>query len=157
MMPMEPNRFEEGRAMLLAGVRRVHSFDEVDRGIREQWEALRALGTLPGQQGTTAYGVICGASPEAGTLEFMCGVEVASFDALPPGLGRMRVPAVRYAVFVHDGPVATLRATWQAIFEGWLPRSGYVSAQTPDFEVYDGADPRAGSARVELWVGVKPG
>jgi AraC family transcriptional regulator len=157
MTPIEPDRFEDGRAMLLAGVRRVHSFTAVDRGILEQWEELRALGTLPGQQGTTAYGVICGASPEAGTLEFMCGVEVASFDALPPGLGRMRIPAVRYAVFVHEGPAATLRATWQAIFEGWLPRSRYVSAQTPDFEVYDRVDPRTGSGKVELRVGVRPG
>jgi hypothetical protein len=76
---IEPSRFDDRPAMLLAGVRRQHSF--------------------------------------AGMAE--------------------RVPAQHYAVFEHRGPVATIGATWNAIWSEWLPRSGRTVADTPDFEVYD--------------------
>ena len=78
-------------------------------------------------------------------------------QALPKELGRMRVPAVRYAVFWHDGPVDTVRETWDQILWHWLPRSGMRSAHTPDFEVYDERfDPRTGLGGIEIWVGVVP-
>lgn len=141
--------------MLLAGVRRVHSFDGAAQSIPEQWQAFGGLGTLPGQQGATVYGVVCGADPPARTFEYMIGVQVAAFDALPPGLGRMRIPAQRYAVFVNaDGPSA-LRATWDAIWNDWLPRSGYQMANTPEFEVYDERfDARTGSGVIEVWASI---
>jgi predicted transcriptional regulator YdeE len=90
-------------------------------------------------------------------LEYLVGVEVASVDALPAELGRMRVPAVRYAVFTHAGPVETIRTTWNAALNEWLPSSGFRSAQTPDFERYDERfDAATGSGIVEIWVGVVP-
>ena len=67
----------------------------------------------------------------------MVGVEVKSFDAVPKELGRMRVPAARYAVFLHEGNVATIQETWKQILSSWLPKSGMESNETPDFEVYD--------------------
>lgn len=86
----------------------------------------------------------------------MTGVEVASFDGLPPEVGRMRVPPAHYAVFVHRGGRETLQETWMSIWD-WLPRSGHVSAQTPDFELYgDRWDPRAGTGEIEIWVPVRP-
>ncbi len=87
----------------------------------------------------------------------MCAVEVQAFDALPKQLGRMRVPAVRYAVFRHDGNVATIQSTWQEILSKWLPSSGMRSASTPDFEVYDERfDAATGNGGVEIWLGVQP-
>jgi AraC family transcriptional regulator len=69
----------------------------------------------------------------------------------------MRVPAVRYAVFLHAGNVATIQETWKQILERWLPSSGMKSAQTPDFEVYDERfDGATGDGGVEIWLGVKP-
>lgn len=143
--------------MLFAGIRRKHTFASMGRDVPRQWEDFLKLGKLPGQLGTTAYGAICGGDEKAQTMEYMCAVEVQSFDALPKELGRMRVPAVRYAVFLHAGNVATIRSTWQQIF-AWLPASGMQSAQTPDFEVYDERfDGATGEGGVEIWVGVKPG
>lgn len=143
--------------MLFAGLRRPHTFAGMAKGIPRQWEDFMKLGGLPGQVGTTAYGAICGGDPEAQTMEYMCAVEVQSFGALPTELGRMRVPAVRYAVFVHEGPVAGIQALWQEIFGAWLPNSGLRSANTPDFEVYDERfDAASGSGLVEIWLGVEP-
>jgi AraC family transcriptional regulator len=150
---IEPSRFDDGRAMLLGGVRRQHSFGGMAQSVPAQWQAFQELGTLPGQQGSTVYGVICTASPQEQTLEYMCGAEVASLDALPPGMGRMRIPAQHYAVFEHRGHTSTLRQTWDAIWSDWVPRSGRTVANTPDFEVYDERfDPRTGSGLIEIWI-----
>lgn len=138
--------------MLLTGIRRRHDFAAADAGIRAQWREFLAEGGEPaGKVGPNRYGVMCGA--DATGMEYMCGVEVESFAGLPEGVGRMRVPAQRYAVFAHPGPTATLRSTWGRIL-AWLEAGPYRSAETPDFEVYaTGVDPLSG-AGVEVWVGV---
>lgn len=152
---VEPVRFEQGRPRLLAGIRRKHTFASMAMDIPAQWSDFEKLGHLPGQIGTAAYGAICGVDPQTQTMEYMCAVEVASFDAVPKELGRMRVPAARYAVFLHEGNVAAIRQTWQRILEQWLPKSGYRSANTPDFELYDDRfDGSTGEGGVEIWLGV---
>jgi AraC family transcriptional regulator len=151
----EPDRIEEGRAMLVGGLRRTHTFSGAAQGIPEQWQALGTMLPLPGQRGATMYGVMCGADPQAQTFEYMTGVEVAALDALGPGFGRMRIPAQRYAVFIHAGHASTLHTTWAAIWNEWLPRSGYQPANTPEFEVYDeGFDFRTGSGVIEVWASI---
>jgi predicted transcriptional regulator YdeE len=157
MSTLEPLRYEDGRPMLFAGLRRTHSFANMATAIPRQWEDFLTLGSLPGRLGRASYGAICGGDVKAQTMEYMCAVEVASFDPLPRDLGRMRVPAVRYAVFAHAGNVATIQDTWRRIFADWLPRSGLQSAETPDFEVYgEGFDGTTGEGGVEIWLGVKP-
>ena len=157
MSTLQPVRYEQGRPMLFAGLRRKHTFAGMSHDIPRQWEDFQNLGVLPGQVGTTAYGAICDGDPPSQTMEYMCAVEVQSFDGLPKELGRMRVPAVRYAVFLHEGNVASIQSTWRQIFERWLPSSGMRSANTPDFEVYDERFAgESGEGGVELWLGVQP-
>jgi AraC family transcriptional regulator len=156
MSSLEPLRYEDGRPMLLAGLRRKHTFADVADGIPRQWKDFLKLGKLPGQIGTVSYGAICGGDTQAQMMEYLCGVEVASFDQLPKELGRMRVPAVRYAVFLHEGNVASIQDTWRQVFAVWLPSSGLQSAETPDFEVYgERFDGATGEGGVEIWLGVK--
>jgi predicted transcriptional regulator YdeE len=149
---MEPLRFENGRPMLLGGLRRQHPYAESARGIPAQWLELQALMAIPGQVGNTAYGVMCG--HDAGGFEYMCGLEVESFATLPAHLGRMRILAQRYAVFAHAGHVSGIRDTWEKIYL-WLADSGYQSANKPDFEVYGpGFDPRTGRGDIEIRLAV---
>lgn len=156
MPPLQPVRYEQGRPMLFAGVRRKHTFASMGKDIPRQWDDFTKLGKLPGQVGTTAYGAICGGDQKTQTVEYMCAVEVADFSGLPQDLGRMRVPPVRYAVFLHEGNVATIQETWRRIFSEWLPGSGMQSAETPDFEVYgESFDGVTGEGGVEIWLGVK--
>jgi AraC family transcriptional regulator len=151
-MNLAPSRYEQGRAMLLAGLRRHHSFAESARSVAAQWAAFRALGTLPGQRSATAYGIVCARNLDNGTFEFLSGVEVDDFERLPLDLARLRVPPQRYAVFPHADHVATLRATWEAIWASWLPGSGCAPADTPDIEVYDSRfDPVTGLGGIEIW------
>lgn len=157
VVAVEPVRWEEGRAMRLAGLRRHHDYAESARTIPEQWAAFRASGPIPGQvPGMIAYGVMCGHDAANARFEYMTAVEVASFDGLPEGMGRLRIAPRRYAVFAHDGPAATLRRTWEAIWNEWLPRSGLRGAHAPDFERYDERfDPATGTGGIEIWFPVE--
>ena len=146
-----PGRYAAGRPVLLAGLRRHHPFTESGRRIAHQWQELDALGRIPGQVGASLYGVMCG--HDRSGIEFMCGVEVDSFAGLPAELGRLRIEAQRYAVFVHSGPKSALLMTWERIVREWLPASGHQSAQAPDFEVHGRpitAD--TGPDDVEIWI-----
>ena len=151
MQAITPVRYSDGRPMLLVGLRRHHPFVASGRQIPEQWRQLEALGRIPGQVGETRYGAMCG--HDTSGIEFMCGVEVGSFAGLPAELGRMRIHAQRYAVFVHSGPGSALLMTWERIMREWLPGSGHQSAEAPDFEVH-GRPIAAGSGPddVEIWI-----
>ncbi len=155
MEKFEPIRYENGRPMLLGGLRRYYAFAESSKNISEQWQQFEPLIPLSGQIGTTAYGVMCG--HDADGFEYMCGVEVESFTGLPNDLGRMRVTAQHYAVFLHREHVSTIRTTWERILKEWLPHASYQSADKPAFEVYDQRfDPRTGLGGVEIWLSVSP-
>jgi AraC family transcriptional regulator len=151
---VNPTRFEPGRAMLLAGLRRHHAFAEAAEGIAAQWRDFQQLGPVPRQRGSVAYGVLCGGDPRARVMEYMTGVEVAEFD--PAHLGRMRVPEQHYAVFEHTGPASRLHETWQAIWNEWLPRSGWRPVGGPEFELYgERFDRRTGQGVIEVWSPVR--
>ncbi|TMJ43144.1 MAG: hypothetical protein E6G89_02200 [Alphaproteobacteria bacterium] len=49
----------------------------------------------------------------------------------------MRIPEHLYAKFAHQGHVSTVRGTMNAIWNSWLPQSGYVAADAPGLERYD--------------------
>lgn len=141
--------------MLLVGLREQHSFDGAAAGIPSQWQRFVTLGLMPAA-GATTYGVMCGTEQAARRFEYMCAVEVPSFEGVRADIGRMRIPAQHYAVFTHKGHVATLRQTWDAIWSQWLPTSGYRSANTPDFERYDDRfNPMTGEGVIEIWFPVE--
>lgn len=50
--------------------------------------------------------------------------------------GVMEIAGGRYAVVTHKGPYSELGQTYQRIFGGWLPRSGYPLRDVPAFEQY---------------------
>lgn len=151
---IEPDRFETGPSMLLAGLRRWHSFQSAVTDIPGQWEEFNALRPLHGETGKASYGAVCAARENE--FEYMCAVKVTSFDDLSDNIGRMRVPEQRYAVFTHSGHVSSIRATWDAIWSQWLPNSGFKPASTPDFELYDDRyDPLTGNGIVEIWFPVQ--
>lgn len=136
--------------MLVAGLRRRHPLAELSTRIPAQWDEFCGLPPIPGRVGRGTLGVTCGVW--GGEMEYMTGVEVESFEPLPEGMGRMRIPAQTYAVFTHHGPVSGLSAAWRWIWEEWLPASGVTPADTPDFEIYgEGFGPEADHGIVEIW------
>ena len=146
-------RMEQGRAMLIAGLGERFSF-ETQAGIPGLWQRFRDhIGSVPGQVGGVCYGV-CYNTDDAG-FDYIAGVEVGAFGALPAGLARVRVAKQRYAVFTHGAHVSSVTSTFMAIFNEWLPASGYQAADAPVFERYDDRfDGRTGAGGFEIWVPV---
>ncbi|HET8727406.1 MAG TPA: AraC family transcriptional regulator [Alphaproteobacteria bacterium] len=155
VVDLDPPRFVDGAALLVAGLGERYSFETV-HGAPMLWQRFAPhIGHVPGQVGNVAYGVCCN-SDGAGSFEYIAGVEVADFSELPGEFRRVRIPAQRYAVFRHADHIATIRSTVHTIWSKWLPDSGHQAADAPEFERYDeGFDPQTGSGGVEIWLPIK--
>jgi AraC family transcriptional regulator len=151
---LQTPRIEEGPALLIAGLGERFKFENL-AGLPAIWQRFHEhMGHVPGQVGRTAYGV-CYNTDDAG-FDYIAGVEVIDFGSLPKDFARVRVAEQRYAVFTHHEHVATVRATFMAIFNDWLPKSGYRMADAPVFERYDERfDQRTGMGGFEIWVPIK--
>jgi predicted transcriptional regulator YdeE len=152
---LDPPRLEDGRALLIAGMNKAYTF-ETRSQIPAQWERFAPqMGRIPGQVGTTSYGVCWNYRPGSG-FDYLSGVEVSEGALLPKELSHVRIPAGRYAVFTHRGHVSTIAQTLDAIWTKWLPSSGHQAADAPCFERYGNEfDPQAGTGGFEIWVALK--
>lgn len=148
---LEPPRFVEAAAMLIAGLGQRYEYEEMD-GIPAQWERFQAhIGHIPGEIGGAAFGVIANSDDKG--FDYVCGVEVSDFSDIDPVLTRLRLPPQKYAVFAHRGHVASVRNTMHAIWRDWLPRSGHAAADAPSLERYGKEfDPHTGLGGLELWL-----
>jgi AraC family transcriptional regulator len=152
---LDPPRFESAKPQLIAGLS--EHLNCADRGaIPALWQRfVPHIGSLPGQIGHVAYGVIFNGD-DAGNMDYMAGVEVSDFANLSAGMSRLRVPQQTYVVFHHPGHVSAVRSTCVAILNDWLPKSGREAADGPILERYDEHfDSRTGSGGMEIWVPIK--
>jgi AraC family transcriptional regulator len=148
-------RFETAKALLVAGLAERISCDN-GAAIPGLWHRFhQEVAGIPARIGNVAYGVCCN-SDDSGNFDYIAGVEVADFSDLPRGLGRIRIPEQRYAVFTHSDHVASIRRTVNTIWNQWLPASGLKAADAPNFERYDETfDPVTGNGGFEIWVPVR--
>jgi AraC family transcriptional regulator len=153
---LEAPRLVEGKNLLIAGLGSHFTYENSSAGIPSLWQRFAPhIGHVPQQTGSTAYGV-CVNPDDAGHFDYIAGVEVSSFDDLPEEFVRVRIPAQLYAVFSHRDHISTIKATFEAIFRDWLPKSGRALAETPGFERYDERfDPRTGNGVTEIWMPLK--
>ena len=149
---LQAPRFETGKPLLVAGVGDRFSHEN-GAGIPGLWRRFnQAIADVPGRVGQVAYGVCCNGD-DAGNFDYIAGVEVSDFSDLPREFSRVRIPQQKYAVFTHREHVATIRRTIDAIWNHWLPASGFKMADAPTFERYDDKfDPVTGNGGFEIWV-----
>lgn len=152
---LEPPRLENGRTLLIAGLGERYDSQSC-AGIPAQWQRfVPHLGSIPGQVGRAAYGVICNGD-DAGNTEYISGVEVPDFSRIPPDWSRIRIPEQRYAVFAHRDHISAIRRTWFTIWNKALPESGLEASGGPEFELYgENFDSRTGMGGCEIWVPIK--
>jgi len=76
---------------------------------------------------------------------------------VPAGFETLDLAGGLYAVFLHQGPASEGAATFQYIFETWLPSSDYVLDDRPHFELL-GEKYRndAPDSEEEIWLPIKP-
>jgi AraC family transcriptional regulator len=149
-------RFVVSNVLLVAGLSQRYDGSAAGAGIPAQWQRFtRHLGHIPGQIGEVTFGV-CYNTDDEGGMDYLSGVEVKDFTALPEGFSHLRIPATKYAVFLHRQHISMIRGTWNAIWNEWLPRSGHEAADAPIIERYDQRfDPLSGNGEIELWVPIQ--
>jgi len=119
---LEPPRFENGRALLIAGLRE-HYTPETMKNVPELWRRFAPhIGKVSGQVGPVAYGLCFNAlSPDG--MDYLAGVEVSASSSLPSEFSVAIIPVQKYAAFSHREHVSKLYETLDAI-DKWLPGSG---------------------------------
>lgn len=149
--PLAEPRIVQAADMIIAGLRGRFCFENLE-GLPTLWRRSRPVsGQIPGRVGGDAYGVCY--NTDASGFDYIAGVEVAPGTQLPSDIACVHVAARRYAVFRHAGHVSTVRGTFMAIFNDWLPRSGHQAADAPVFERYDEQfDPDTGMGGFEVWI-----
>ena len=112
---LEPIRMHETKSVALPTPRVVSSdallifglgqrYHGTNAGIPSQWEKfLPYVGHITGQVGQERYGVICN-TDDAGSIDYICGVQVREFPSQPAEFTRLRIPPQTYAVFEHQRP-----------------------------------------------------
>ena len=67
------------------------------------WQELHPhLGEIPGQMGSTAYGLVANIAAGGDTYFYLAGVEVSTFSDFDSNFTGITVPTQRWAVFPHE-------------------------------------------------------
>jgi AraC family transcriptional regulator len=105
------------------------------------------------EEGMVAYGIVR-SLPNGKGIEYAAAAEGVEEKE---GFVLLRIPAQRYAVFVHEGRVSTLCETIDHAFQSWLPQSGYVHAGGVDLLERYGPefDPTHGEGDLQVWIPVR--
>jgi AraC family transcriptional regulator len=153
---LDPPRIEMRDPLLIAGLSEHYKCEQGPARIPAQWQRFVSfIGRIPDQKGNDTFGVVYNADDE-GNMDYLCGVEVRRLSELPQGLNSLRLPARHYAIFFHPDHVASIRASWNYIWNAWLPQSKLALAEAPVIEHYDERfNPHTGAGGVELWVPLK--
>lgn len=70
-------------------------------------------------------------------VSYTACVEVSEAGRTPEGMVDKILPPTTYAVFSHKGTVARIQDTFQYIYSTWLPKSGKLRMNQPEFARYD--------------------
>lgn len=146
-------RFELKPALRIAGPNRSYT-EETRSQIADQWHQFAPqIGHVPGQvPGRVAYGVVWNNRPNC-EFDYIAGVELRPGTAPPQGMQAIDLEARRWAVFMHQGNVALIGKTLEAIWGAWVPDCGLAIAKTPCVECYtEEFDPQTGTGGTEIWV-----
>ncbi len=148
-------RFETLAGLVVAGL--VKRYDcQTPAGIPDQWQRFNQyFGHLPGQIGNVAYGVCYNFDGE-GNFDYLAGAEINTAAELPKEFQSLTIPAHKYVVFHHPDHVASIRATFTAIWSHWFPASGYQAANAPTLERYGPEfNPLTGTGGLEIWIPIE--
>lgn len=82
-----------------------------------------------------SYGICC--SQNNSLFRYIAGFEVSSAADIPEGMTAITIPAQKYAIFTHTGPVSQISDTFQKIYATLLQQFNLQPMQGYDFELYD--------------------
>jgi AraC family transcriptional regulator len=105
------------------------------RTLRTLWQQLAGDGAAANVDGHT-IGICAGDPEEPAGFSYLAGlIPLAPIELTAP-LETVRVEGGLYATHRLVGPYALIAPTFQALFGGWLPHSGYEPDDRPALEFY---------------------
>ena len=100
-----------------------------------KWAGPRGLLRFPETKTLTVYHDNPGIT-ETDKQRISVGLTVPEDTAAEGEIGRMSLPAGKYAVAHFEIDTHEFEAAWSAVYGSWLPESGYQPADSPCFELY---------------------
>jgi len=149
---LEEPRYEALSSKLsIVGISRYYPFERVAE-IPDQWQSFVPIIPRVTSAGKpVTYGVIYNGSDSS--FDYLSGVELPKGADVPENLVRIDIATQSYAVFQHDGHVASVRDTCDAIWSDWLPASSKSVIEAPWFERYgESFSPQTGEGGLEIWI-----
>ena len=88
---------------------------------------------------------------------YWAATEVANINSIPDGMESLELSGGKYAIFNHQGSMATFSDTLKYIHLNWLPNSDFKLDYRPHFEVLDERylGPENPESEEEIWVPIK--
>jgi DNA gyrase inhibitor GyrI len=117
----------------IAGIRHIGPYQDIGREFRRLGGLLTAP-PPPGAQMLALYHDDPDVTPPD-KLRSDAAMLLPGHAPGPAGLIERHIPAGRYAKTVHRGGYESLPATWLALKNEWLPKSGHTMGH-PSYEVY---------------------
>jgi AraC family transcriptional regulator len=89
-----------------------------------------------------------------GDFSYIIGIEVDDFNGINEECATITIPSAHYAVFDTspadaESFVKTVHATWEYIYQVWLPQTGFEHMKTHEFETYC---EESNSFSEEIWI-----
>ncbi len=92
-------------------------------------------------------------SSEETLFTYLCCKQVNSFEMLPEKMVSRTIQEQTYAVFTHKGSTETMDVSLGYIWGDWLPKSGYLYTDKPDFELFsDRFNPSSEHSEIDLFI-----
>ncbi len=138
---LEP-KIVQREAELAVGMGASYSL-EGSKEIVHLWERFKPrIQEVPSAKGTHTLGISCAGLSEISrrpgdAYVYVAAVPVTRAEALPDAMVKVELPAGRYAVFTHKGPLANLSSSMDYIWGSWLKRTREKYRNAPSFELYD--------------------
>lgn len=120
----------------LAGLAFAGPFPALAEGMPRVWTSfLRREGELGGGHPRLRYGVSL--QRHGGIMLECIAAPLADLNALPAGMLALRIPARRYAIFTHVGPMTAVQDTYLAAFRALEEAGLRLDQEAPRLERYD--------------------
>ena len=101
----------------------------------------------------TAFGVCSDFDMKVNIFTYTVGLEVKDSNTIPNEMVSMEIPEQEYAIFETTLP--SIMQTFEMIYKNWLPKSEYIRAGGPEFELYDtDFNPEIADSKMYIYVPV---
>ena len=154
-MKLEEPRVEKLPEQLYAGLPELVTYGNTQT-IPGQWHRFMSGFYNEIENKTAAIPVGIALDSTEDGINYVCAAEVMRFGRIPDGLIKVALAPQTYLVFAHNGHITTLRETYEAIWNDWLPKSGRTVVEAPILDRHNETfDTRTGNGGVTIWIPVK--